>query len=60
MRWVLPGPQDPAQAARRPVSPASAEAAKAAASSWRVLTQSMPSVARRESVKPLSESPAIP
>ena len=42
------------------MSPASAEAAKAAASSWRVLTQSMPSVARRESVKPLSESPAIP
>ena len=41
MKWRLPGPQLPAQAVRRPVSSASAEAAKAPASSCRMWTQSI-------------------
>ena len=42
IRCRLPGPQEPAQTASRPVSWASAAAAKAAASSCRTWTQSIP------------------
>ena len=41
MRCRLPGPQLPAQTARRPVIAASAPAAKAATSSWRTCIQAI-------------------
>lgn len=59
MRCRFPGPADPAQTASRPVLAASAEAASAAASSWRTVTQSRSEV-RTASVMPFSESPAMP
>src|ERR1700741_3658861 len=60
MKCRLPGPQVPAQAVRSPVSCASAPAAKAPASSWRIWTHSIDLLRRRESVMPFSESPATP
>ena len=64
MRCRLPGPHEPAQTASRPVSCASAPAAKAAASSWRTCTQSMPpspaAVRRTASTTGLRLSPTIP
>ena len=60
MRWRLPGPHEPAHAVSRPVTSASPAAAKAAASSWRTWTQSMPGVRRTASTTGLSESPTMP
>ena len=59
-RWVLPGPQEPAQTASFPVTRASAPAAKAPASSLRTCTHSMPSVVRTASTTGFSESPTTP
>ena len=52
MRCKLPGPQLPAQTARLPVMCASAPAAKAATSSWRTCSHSIPPRRRMASVKP--------
>ncbi len=60
MRWVLPGPQEPAQTASRPLSSASAAAANAPASSLRTCTQLMPSVRRIASTTGLRLSPTTP
>src|SRR5215831_17005563 len=60
MRWRLPGPQLPAQAASSPVKWASAPAANAATSSCRTWIQESPSCCRIESVMPFSESPETP
>ena len=60
IRWVFPGPQLPAQTARRPVSCASAAAANAPASSLRTCTQSMPSARRIASTTGLRLSPTTP
>ena len=60
IRWVLPGPQEPAHTASLPVRRASAPAAKAPASSLRTCTHSMPSVVRTASTTGFSESPTTP
>ncbi len=60
MRWRLPGPQEPAQAVSLPVICASAPAAKAAVSSWRTCTHSMPEVRRTASTTGLRLSPTTP
>ena len=60
IRCRLPGPQLPAQTASSPVRWASAPAAKAAASSWRMWIQSIFFCLRSESVKPFEESPTTP
>ena len=57
---MLPGPQLPAQTASRPVSCASAEAAKAAASSLCTWIQSISPLRRIASLKELRLSPTIP
>ena len=60
IRCRLPGPHDPAQTANSPVSAASAPAANAATSSWRVWIQSMSPRRRSESVIPFRLSPTTP
>src|SRR5262249_20741597 len=60
MRCRLPGPQLPAQTARRPVVAASAPAANAATSSCRTCIHAMRSSRRRLSLKPLRLSPVTP
>src|SRR5215831_13056703 len=60
MRCRLPGPQLPAQTARRPVRCASAPAANAAVSSCLTCTHLSWSCRRMESVMPLRESPETP
>src|SRR5215471_17569010 len=60
IRCRLPGPQLPAQTARRSVRCASAPAANAAVSSCLTCTQRSLSCRRMESVIPLRESPETP
>lgn len=60
MRWRLPGPQEPAQAAGFPVICASAPAAEAPVSSWRTWIQSMPGLRRTASTTGLRLSPTTP
>lgn len=60
IKWVFPGPQLPAHTASRPVSCASAAAAKAAASSLRTCIHSMPSVRRTASTIGFRLSPTNP
>src|SRR6516162_2102261 len=60
MRCRLPGPQLPAQTARRPVVAASAPAANAATSSCRTCIHAMRSSRRRLSLNPLRLSPVTP
>ena len=60
IRCRLPGPQLPAQTASRPVSAASAPAAKAADSSCRTCIHSMRPSRRRLSFRPLRLSPVTP
>ncbi len=60
MRWRLPGPQEPAQAASLPVSWASAPAAKAATSSWLTWIQSIARLRRMASTTGFRLSPTTP
>ena len=59
MKCRLPGPQLPAQAVRSPLISASAPAAKAPASSWRICTQAI-SLRRIASVTWFNVSPTTP
>ncbi len=60
IRCRLPGPQLPAQTASLPVTAASAPAAKAAVSSWRVCDQLILPSRRRLSDSPFRLSPVTP
>ena len=60
MRWVLPGPQLPAQTASLPVIWASAAAANAAASSLCTWTHSIASLRRMASESAFRLSPTSP